>query len=141
MKMKRILIIVSVALLAVVILSSVWQANRKNSKGTPASSANIAYENGPVSLQNTDSLSKILLQSQFNAVVFSLSGFIQNRVDSSVTSAAVVGDPSVSPDGTVSFSVALNNAKKQSFAVSIDRSTFSSITIKIPAYNFCSGDG
>ncbi len=105
-------------------------------KQNPPNTTISTSETGPVSLKNTENLSNILLQKQFNTLLYVLSDFIQKKVDASASSASIIGSPTINTDGSITFRVLLNTSKRQSFAVNVDRSVFDHLTVSVPDYQY-----
>lgn len=136
MNKKKVILYTGVVVLMILtiwLILSISSRHRKQNTPNPASPTS---ETGPIGLQNTESLSNILLQKQFNALLYTLADFIQKKVDSSTPSASVVGSPAINIDGTITFKVLLNTPKKQSFTVNVDRSVFDRLTVSVPEYQY-----
>lgn len=78
---------------------------------------------GTVVIDNTDGLREILLQRQYAAVNEELVKYIQTKVGKSVDHAEIIGNPDVSGDGVVLFTVQ-TDSPTQKFNVKVDRNTY-----------------
>lgn len=135
MNRRKILLYVAAVVFIGLTIWVIFTSSRAQKQNT-LNTTSTAPEIGPVSLQNAESLSNLLLQKQFNSLLYALSDFIQKRVDANNTSASVIGSPTTNADGSITFSVLLNTPKKQSFSVNVDRSIFDHLTMTVPDYQY-----
>ena len=133
MKNNRSLLIAGMVVLGLVTI--MYFAFRSTPQQYSPTSPKEPERGGPktVLLQNTTRLSQILLAEQFLTVKQQLQVYILTKVSTGANTAKV-SDVKVAPDGSVNFTVAVENSK--TFAVKVDRSKFDRITFTVPQDNY-----
>jgi len=101
-----------------------------NSTNTPPSS-NLYGLN----IQNTNTLSDLLLSEQFDAVLQETSSYVINHVNSNAQSVSVT-KTTVNQDGSIDFAVSTNTNPNESFTVLLQKQPDGIITFSVPVTGF-----
>lgn len=91
---------------------------------------------GIVQLDDRGKLQEMLFDVQYYAVQAGLSDYISSRISPDITSAEIVGAPTVPADGTISFKVRVTDPDK-TFTVLLDRQThFDKIILSVEGTSY-----
>jgi len=124
-------VIVGVVVFILLIIGAAYLI-QNNSNKTTQTYPQEAERGGPktVVITNTGKLATILLAEQFSATKNQLISYIQTQISPNITSAQVVGDPTIEGDGSIDITVSTNSPAKQ-FVLHIDRSQVDTLTFTV----------
>jgi hypothetical protein len=88
---------------------------------------------GTVVVDNSDELRNTLLPDQYSSVLEEVIAFIRAKIDANAEHAVITDKLKIERNGSLSFVVKVDGPS-QPFRVSLDRSKFDKITLRIPTH-------
>lgn len=141
MKLNRNKIPLIIALLFVALISfSVWIIFKNpNTRPYDERAAREPEVGGPslVILQNSETLSRVLLPAQFIATKIIVNDFVKQTYGEPSKVVTIIGEARLSEKGVVAFDAQVNNDQTKTFTAIIDKwSSYNQLIFSVPEKNF-----